>query len=255
MTWLQNLILAIVEGITEYLPISSTGHLMMSGEILGLKLKDIDTYIITIQFGAILAVLVLYWKKFLNFRSWQFYAKLLLGFIPAAILGLLFDDILETLLQTPVIVGFTLIVIGIFLIFIDKVIPGGNKTVDTMSYKDAFIVGIVQSIAMIPGVSRSAASIAGALGCKLSRIEATEFSFFLAIPTLTAAGGYKLMKNWDSLSTSQLSDIAIGNIISFITAIVAIRFFIGLVKKYGFAWFGWYRIVAGTAFLAFLWLR
>lgn len=255
MTWLENLILSIIEGITEYLPVSSTGHLMMTGEILGLDLKNIDTYIITIQFGAILAVVALYYKKFFDFRSWQFYVKLLAGFIPAAILGYLLDDFLEALLQTPAVVGITLVVIGAFLLFIDKVLPGGEKTVDTMTYKDAFVVGIVQSFAMIPGVSRSAASIAGALGCKLNKVAATEFSFFLAVPTLTAAGGYKLLKNWDALSTSQVKDIAIGNVISFITAFLAIRFFIGLVKKKGFAIFGVYRIVVGAAFLGWLLLR
>lgn len=255
MTWLENLILAIVEGITEYLPVSSTGHMMMAGEVMGLPLSQIDTYLITIQFGAILAVVVFYYKKFLDFKSWQFYAKLIAGFIPAAVLGYLLDDYLEAMLQTPVIVGITLIVVGAFLLVMDKVLPGGNKDVDGMTYKDAFVVGLVQSVAMIPGVSRSASSIAGALGCKLSRVAATEFSFFLAVPTLTAAGGYKLLKNWDTLSGSQLQDIAVGNAISFITALLAIRFFIGIVKKYGFAWFGVYRIIAGAAFLAFLAFR
>jgi len=255
MTWIENLILAIVEGVTEYLPVSSTGHLMMSGKFLGLDLNKIDTYIITVQFGAILAVVALYWKKFIDFKSWQFYVKLLVGFIPAAILGLLLDDYLEAMLQTPVIVGITLVVVGAFLLFMDKVLPGGEKTVETMSYKDALIIGTVQSAAMIPGVSRSAASIAGALGCKLNKVAATEFSFFLAVPTLTAAGGYKLLKNWDKLDASQLQDIAIGNTISFITAILAIKFFIGLVKKHGFVWFGIYRIGIGLFFLAWLGLK
>ena len=159
------------------------------------------------------------------------------------------------MLQTPVIVGVTLIIIGIFLLFMQKLLPGGEKTVDGMGYKDAVVIGIVQSVAMIPGVSRSAASIAGALGCKLSRVAATEFSFFLAVPTLTAAGLYKLLKNWDVLSESQLKDIAIGNVLSFITAVIAIKFFINLVKNQGFAAFGIYRILVGCAFLAFLWLR
>lgn len=255
MTWIQNLILAIIEGITEYLPVSSTGHMMMTGELLGLDLKNIDTYIISVQFGAILAVVTIYWRKFFDFRSFAFYGKLIVGFIPAAILGFLLDDYLETMLQTPIIVGVTLLVIGVFLLFIDKVLPGGNKDVDSMSFRDAFVVGTVQSVAMIPGVSRSAASIAGALGCKLSKVAATEFSFFLAVPTLTAAGAYKLLKNWDSLSSDQLGDIAMGNAISFVTAILAIRFFIGLVKKKGFAWFGVYRIVVGAAFLIFLFTR
>jgi undecaprenyl-diphosphatase len=257
MTWVENLILAIVEGLTEYLPVSSTGHLMMTGEFLGLDLKKIDTYIISVQFGAIFAVVVLYWKKFVSIFSGkkdalQFYLKLLLGFIPAAILGFLLDDYLEKILQTPVIVGITLVVVGVFLLFIDRVLPGGEKTVDTMHYKDAIIIGTVQSFAMIPGVSRSAASIAGALGCKLNKMAATEFSFFLAVPTLTAAGAYKLLKNWDALSSKQLNDIAIGNVISFITALIAVKFFIGLVKKRGFAWFGIYRVIVGLFFLFWL---
>lgn len=252
MSWLQNLILAVIEGITEYLPVSSTGHMMMAGEVMGLKLSDIDTYLITVQFGAILAVVVLYYRKFFDFRSWQFYVKLIAGFIPAAVLGLLFDDFLESLLQTPVVVGVTLILIGIFLLKMEKLLPQGTKTVDTMTVKDALLIGVVQSIAMIPGVSRSAASIAGALGCKLSRTAATEFSFFLAVPTLSAAGLYKLYKNWDTLSSHQLNDIAIGNVLSFITAIIAIKFFIELVKKQGFAWFGVYRIIVGILFLVWL---
>jgi undecaprenyl-diphosphatase len=254
MTWVENLILSLIEGITEYLPVSSTGHLMMAGRILKLDAASIDTYIITVQFGAILAVIAAYPQRFFSFRDYTFYLKLFAGFIPAAILGLMFDDFLETLLQTPVIVGFTLILVGIFLLFMEKLLPEGEKTVNQITYKDALKIGLIQSFAMVPGVSRSAASIAGALGCKLSRVAATEFSFFLAVPTLTAAGLYKLMKNWDDLSTSQLQDIALGNIFSFITALFAIRFFIQLVKTRGFAWFGYYRITAGLAFLLYLYL-
>jgi undecaprenyl-diphosphatase len=255
MNWWQNLILSIIEGITEYLPVSSTGHLMMAAEVMNLDLTQLDTYIISIQFGAILAVVVLFWKRFFNFRDFNFYLKLFAGFLPAAVLGLLFDDFLESLLQTSVIVGITLVVIGVFLLFMDKLLPEGKKTVDEMSIKDALIIGTVQSIAMIPGVSRSAATIAGALGCKLSKVAATEFSFFLAVPTLSAAGIYKLYKNWGALSQNQVNDIAIGNIISFLTAIIAIKFFIGIVKKYGFATFGIYRITVGLLFLGFLWLK
>lgn len=255
MDWWQNLILSIIEGITEYLPVSSTGHLMMAAEVLNQDLAELDTYIISIQFGAILAVVALYWRRFFNFKDYTFYLKLFAGFLPAAVLGLLFDDFLESLLQTSVIVGFTLVLIGVFLLFLDKILPGGNKSVDDMTIKDALVIGVVQSIAMIPGVSRSAATIAGALGCKLSKEAATEFSFFLAVPTLSAAGLYKLYKNWDVLSQGQVNDIAVGNIISFFTAILAIKFFIGIVKKYGFATFGIYRIVIGVLFLSFLWLR
>jgi undecaprenyl-diphosphatase len=254
MTWVENLILSVIEGITEYLPVSSTGHLMMAGEILKLDATQIDTYIISIQFGAILAVITAYPHRFFNFKNHKFYLNLFAGFLPAAVLGLMFDDFLEKLLQTPAIVGFTLILIGIFLLFMEKILPEGEKTVDDLSYKDAMKIGLVQSFAMVPGVSRSAASIAGALGCKLSRVAATEFSFYLAVPTLTAAGLYKLLKNWDKLSASQIQDIALGNVFSFITALLAIRFFIQLVKSKGFAWFGYYRIAAGLAFLLYLYL-
>jgi undecaprenyl-diphosphatase len=252
MTWVENLILSVIEGITEYLPISSTGHLMMAGEVMKLDPTQIDTYIISIQFGAILAVVAAYPKRFFSFKDTAFYLKLFAGFLPAAVLGLMFDEFLEKLLQTPAIVGFTLIIIGFFLLFMEKLLPEGKKTVDDVTYKDALKIGLVQSFAMVPGVSRSAASIAGALGCKLSRVAATEFSFFLAVPTLSAAGLYKLMKNWDSLTTAQLEDIALGNLFSFITALIAIRFFIQLVKNKGFAWFGYYRIAAGLAFLLYL---
>lgn len=253
MTWLENLLLGIVEGLTEYLPVSSTGHLMMASELMGLDPKSVDTYIISIQFGAILSVVWLYRDRF--FKSISFYTKLFVGFLPAAILGLLLDDWLEALLQTPMVVGFTLILVGIFLLFMDKWLPGGQKSVDDLSYIDAAKIGLIQSVAMIPGVSRSASSIAGGLFCGMSRVAATEFSFFLAVPTLTAAGGYKLLKNWDSLSSSQLGDIAIGNAVAFVTAAIAVKFFITLVQKRGFAWFGVYRIVAGLAFLSYLWLR
>ncbi len=249
MTLFENLVLSVVEGLTEYLPVSSTGHLMMFQHWLGIKDQNIDTYIISIQFGAILSVVFLYWKRFFQKNWLPFYSKLLIGFIPAAVLGLIFDDLLEKLLQTPMIVAFTLIIVGIFLVFMDKILKPGEKTVDTMTFTDAFIIGIIQSFAMIPGTSRSASTIAGALGRKLSKTAATEFSFFLAIPTLSAAASYKMLKNWDTLSSSNLSDIAVGNILSFITAFFAVKFFIQIVQKNGFHIFGYYRIIIGLVFL------
>ncbi len=249
MTFLENLILSVVEGITEYLPVSSTGHLMMFSEWMKLEGEQLDTYIISIQFGAILSVVVLYWKRFFQPNWFSFYQKLAVGFIPAAVLGLAFDDFLEKLLQTPVIVGIMLIAVGILLLFIDKILPEGTKEVDDITLKDAFIIGSVQTFAMIPGTSRSAATIMGALGRKLSKKAATEFSFFLAIPTLSAAAGYKLLKNWDALSAENISDIAIGNVISFITAALAVKFFIQIVQRNGFKWFGIYRIAIGALFL------
>jgi undecaprenyl-diphosphatase len=249
MTFLENLILSVVEGITEYLPVSSTGHLMMFSEWMKIEGEQLDTYIISIQFGAILSVVVLYWKRFFQPNWFSFYQKLAVGFIPAAVLGLAFDDFLEKLLQTPVIVGIMLIAVGILLLFIDKILPEGTKEVDDITLKDAFIIGSVQTFAMIPGTSRSAATIMGALGRKLSKKAATEFSFFLAIPTLSAAAGYKLLKNWDALSAENVSDIALGNVISFITAALAVKFFIKIVQRSGFKWFGIYRIAIGAFFL------
>ncbi len=249
MTFIENLILSVVEGITEYLPVSSTGHLMMFSEWMNLKGAQMDTYIISIQFGAILSVVVLYWKRFFQKNWFQFYQKLVIGFIPAAILGLAFDDYLEQLLQTPAIVGIMLIAVGVLLLVIDKILPEGTKEVDDITLKDALIIGTVQTFAMIPGTSRSAATIMGALGRKLSKKAATEFSFFLAIPTLSAAAGYKVLKNWEELNAENLSDIAIGNVISFITAAIAVKFFIGMVQKNGFKWFGIYRIIIGAIFL------
>ncbi len=254
MTWLENATLAIVEGLTEYLPVSSTGHLMMFKEWMKLEGSQLDTYMISIQFGAIFAVVVLYWKRFFNQNWFSFYSKLIVGFLPAAVLGFLFDDILEQMLQTPMIVAIMLILVGTFLIFMDKILLPGNKEIDDISYKDSFIIGMVQTIAMIPGTSRSAATIAGGLGCKLTKSAATEFSFFLAIPTLSAAAAYKILKNWDQLSASNLSEIAIGNVISFITAAIAVKFFIGMVKSRGFSFFGYYRIIIGTIFLITLYL-
>jgi len=249
MTFIENLVLSVVEGLTEYLPVSSTGHLMMFKEWLKLEGDQLDTYMISIQFGAILSVVVLYWKRFFQTNWFAFYQKLLVGFIPAAVLGLAFDDFLEQLLQTPVVVGVMLIGVGILLLVIDKILPEGTKEVEDITLKDALIIGTVQTFAMIPGTSRSAATIMGALGRKLSKKAATEFSFFLAIPTLSAAAAYKVLKNWDALSVENLNEIAIGNVISFITAALAVKFFIKMVQKTGFKWFGVYRIIIGAIFL------
>lgn len=250
MTLWENLLMALVEGITEYLPISSTGHLIIASTLL--KLQNTDNYIIAIQFGAILAVIVTYYKRFLNFKSFDFYLKLIAGFIPAAILGFLLDDYLEALLQKPMIVGVVLVIVGIFLLYIDKLLPGGERKIEDLSYMECGLIGLFQCVAMIPGVSRSAASITGGLFTRLNKVEATEFSFFLAVPTLSAAALYKVLKNFDTIAAQGFGDIIIGNVISFFVALLAIRFFINLVKNKGFAWFGWYRIVVGIAFIAYL---
>lgn len=251
MTWLENVVLSVVEGLTEYLPVSSTGHLMMTKEWLHVYDPNghLKTYMVAIQFGAILAVVAIYWKRFFSPNWFSFYQKLLAAFIPTAILGKLFDDFLEKLLETPMVVAVMLIVVGAFLLVIDKLLPEGDKEIEHLSLKQSFFIGIIQSFAMIPGTSRSAATIAGGLGMKLSRKAAAEFSFFLAVPTLSAAGIYQMYKHWNELSSSSLQDIAVGNILSFVTAFFAVKFFIELVQKQGFKFFGIYRIIIGTIFL------
>jgi len=254
MTWIENLILSVVEGLTEFLPVSSTGHLMITRELLGMSPTEHETYLIAIQFGAIASVLSLYWKRFFSKEALWVYPILIMGFIPAAILGFMFDDLLEMMLQAPWIPGLTLVVFGVVLLYIEKIFPPGNKKISDLKFADAIKIGLFQCLAMIPGVSRSAATIAGGLQGKLTRAEATEFSFLLALPTLGAAGGYKLLKHWDELKQgNELFDIGIGNVISFITAYFAIKYFIGYIQRKGFAFFGYYRIVVGCLFLAY-WL-
>ncbi len=250
MTWIENLILSVVEGLTEFLPVSSTGHLMITRELLGMSPSEHETYLIAIQFGAIASVLTLYWKRFFSKDALWVYPILIMGFIPAAILGFLFDDLLDMMLKAPWIPGLTLVIFGIVLLYIEKIFPPGDKKISDLKFADAIKIGLFQCLAMIPGVSRSAATIAGGLQGKLTRAEATEFSFLLALPTLAAAGGYKLLKHWEELQQgSELVDIAIGNVISFITAYFAIKYFIGYIQRKGFAFFGYYRIVVGCLFL------
>lgn len=252
MSLWEVLWLAIIEGITEFLPVSSTGHLIMAGDVMHLPDGFKDTLIVAIQFGAIFSVVLLYWKRF--FKSLDFYYKLLVGFIPAAIIGFLLDDYLEMLMGQHYVVGITLIVVGFALVFIDKWLPGGNQGSEEITYKQAFVIGLFQCVAMIPGVSRSASTIIGGLSQKLSRVAAAEFSFFLAVPTLTAAGLYSVYKHWDEISSTQIDLLIYGNVISFITAAIAVKFFIALVQKQGFRWFGFYRIAIGVAYLAFLFI-
>ncbi len=254
MTWIENLILAVVEGVTEFLPVSSTGHLMLTREFLGMDPNEHETYLIAIQFGAIASVLTLYWKKFFSANAWKLYPILLMGFVPAAVLGFLFDDLLEQMLKAPWIPGITLIVFGFVLLKIEKIFPPGEKEINDLTFLESLKIGFFQCLAMIPGVSRSAATIAGGLFGKLSRHAATEFSFLLALPTLTAAAGYKMLKHWDSLTSSQINDILIGNVISFVTAFFAVRYFIQFIQAKGFAVFGYYRIAVGSLFLAYWFL-
>lgn len=260
MNFFEAIIIAIVEGLTEFLPISSTGHMIITSSLLGIEKEEFTkVFEVAIQLGAILSVVFLYWEKFFDFRRWQFYVKLIIGVIPALLLGFLFSDRIEELLESPTVVAISMLAGGIILLFIDRMFnhPVVKKD-EGISYGKAFIIGIWQTIAMIPGVSRSAASIIGGMQQKLTRNLAAEFSFFLAVPTMFAATIYSLFfKSWEAsgierkgyeiILESRDNTIAfvIGNITAFIVALLAIRFFINYLKKYGFKIFGWYRIIGG----------
>ncbi len=250
MSWLHALIIAIVEGITEFLPISSTGHMIITERLLGLKSDEfVNLFIINIQLGAILSVVVLYWKRF--FKTLKFYYVLFVAFIPAAVFGLLLGDYIDILLESVITVAISLIIGGIFLLFADKVF---SKTDDNqnVTYKKGFFIGMFQVLAMIPGVSRSAATIIGGMAQKLTRKTAAEFSFFLAVPTMFAATLYKLYKNHEALNAGNIDILLFGNIIAFIVAMFSIKFFINFLTKYGFKLFGYYRIIIGAIILILL---
>ena len=258
MTTVQSIIIGIVEGLTEFLPISSTGHMIITEKLLNVTETDfIKVFTVAIQLGAILAVVVLYWKKFFNFKKWQFYVKLAVAVIPALLLGFLFSKKIDALLESSLTVAVSLLAGGIILLFVDNLFK--VSTIDTeekVSYQKGFIIGIWQCLAMIPGVSRSAASIIGGMQQKLTRSAAAEFSFFLAVPTMLAATGYKLYKYYTEsggFSTDEIKQLAIGNAVAFIVAMLAIKFFIGFLKKYGFKVWGWYRIIVGIILLLLIW--
>jgi undecaprenyl-diphosphatase len=256
MTTLQAIILGIVEGITEFLPVSSTGHMIIASSLMGIESDDfVKLFTVAIQLGTILSVVVLYFKRF--FRSIQFYLKLLVAFIPAAIFGVLFSDKIDALLESPQTVAISLLVGGILLLFIDKIFSKSEEdNADNIKYPNAFVVGLFQCIAMIPGVSRSAATIIGGMQQKLTRKAAAEFSFFLAVPTMFAATAKKLLdfyKGGRALTGHEWGMLAIGNAVGFVVAIVAIKTFINFITKNGFKLFGIYRIVVGAAILALLW--
>ena len=248
MNTIQAIIISIVEGLTEFLPVSSTGHMIITQGILGIKSDEfIKLFTVCIQFGAILSVLVMYWKRF--FQTWEFYWKLLVAFLPAAIIGFLAGDLIDSFLENVWVVSIMLVVGGVFMLFVDKWFNNPAKD-QTITYKKSFMIGLAQCVAMIPGVSRSMATIVGGMTQKLSRKTAAEFSFFLAVPTMAAASGYKLLEAFTSESGMQLlsdnlATLLIGNLVAFIVAILAIKFFISFLTKYGFKAFGYYRIVVG----------
>ncbi|NOY50157.1 MAG: undecaprenyl-diphosphate phosphatase [Chlorobi bacterium] len=247
MSWIEALILAIVEGITEFLPVSSTGHMILAEGVMGMKSNDfVQAFIINIQFGAILSVVVLYWKRF--FQSLKFYYKLFVAFLPAAFFGLLLSDYIDMLLESVYVVAVMLILGGVVLLFIDKWFNKPSEDQE-VTYPKALKIGFFQVIAMIPGVSRSAATIIGGMTQKLDRKTAAEFSFFLAVPTMLAAAGYKLLKNYSAITVDNIGILIFGNVVAFIVAMIAIKSFISFLTKHGFKVFGWYRIVVGLTIL------
>ncbi|MEP6615126.1 MAG: undecaprenyl-diphosphate phosphatase [Ginsengibacter sp.] len=260
MTTIQSVIIAIVEGITEFIPISSTAHMRIAESLMGMDLGDqfTEAFTVAIQLGAILSVVVLYWKKFFDFSRLNFYGKLIVAVIPALIFGFLFSKKIDQVLETPVIIAIIMLAGGIVLIFVDDWFK--KPTIEDekeITFLKSFQIGLYQCLAIIfPGLSRSAATIIGGMSLKLSRSAAAEFSFFLAVPTMLAATVYKLFKftkENGAFSNDQIRLLCIGNIVAFIVALMAIRFFITFLKKYGFRVWGVYRIVVGILILVLIW--
>jgi len=254
----QAIILAVIEGATEYLPISSTGHMIFASSYFGIQNDDfVKLFQVSIQFGAILAVVFLYWKKFFDFSKLNFYIKLACAVIPALVLGKLFDDKIEAVLGDPIPIAIVLIAGGIVLLFIDSRFQNPTVAVEEdITIKKAVTIGFWQCLAMMPGTSRSAASIIGGMQQGLTRQAAAEFSFFLAVPTMMAVTLYSVflktyetthLKGYELLlqSKDNIKLFLIGNVIAFIVAVLAIKFFIGIIKKYGFKPWGYYRIIMG----------
>lgn len=251
MSLLEVIILAIIEGITEFLPVSSTGHMVIVSAMMGINEQTFTKiFTINIQLGAILAVVFLYRKRF--FQSFNFYLKLFLGFLPVAIVGLLLHDWIDGLLERVWVIAVSLILGGIVFLKVDSWFNNVGVEEKPISLKAAIRIGLFQCIALIPGVSRSAATIIGGMIEKLDRKEAAEFSFFLGVPTIFAASAYKFLKNYQYIQPAEIKLLAIGNIIAFIVAILAIKFFIRFLTVYGFKVFGYYRIILGITLLILL---
>lgn len=259
---LTILLLGIVEGVTEFLPVSSTGHLILAGALLGFKSEASGTFEIVIQLGAILSVIVLYWRRFWDVfvglsrrdpRAIAFTRNVALAFLPSAVIGLIVYKAVKAMLESPMTVAVALVVGGVAILVIERLVRAPKVTaVEQISWKMALGIGVLQCLAMIPGVSRSGATIMGALGLGVDRKTAAEFSFFLAIPTMLAASGYDLYKNAEGIGSDGWLAIAIGFVVSFVVALLVIRWFLGIVTRHGFTPFAWYRIVAGG--IAIVWL-
>jgi undecaprenyl-diphosphatase len=279
MSIIEAIIIAVVEGLTEFLPISSTGHMIIASSALGIDEDEFTKlFEVAIQLGAILAVVVLYWRKFFQFNRLDFYYKLIFGVLPLPI-AFIFGDAIDEMMESSTVVAFSLLVGGFILLYVDKWFRQPHPDLfatettrselieadERLTYKKAFFIGMWQMLAMIPGVSRSAATIIGGMQQRLTRNFAAEFSFFLAVPTMVAASGYSIfLKKWKTSgvekrgyelileSTQNTTAFIIGNVIAFVVAIVAIKFFIEYLKKYGFKVFGYYRIIVGVILLALI---
>ena len=272
MDTLQTVIIAIVEGLTEFLPVSSTGHMIIAQNLLGVESTPfVKAFTFIIQFGAILSVVCLYWKRFFQLNhtpapegasaikkllhKYDFYWKLFIAFLPAAVFGLLFSDAIDAMLERVEVVAVTLVLGGVFMLFCDRIFNKGSEETP-FTEKRALMVGLFQCISMIPGVSRSMATIVGGMAQRMTRKAAAEFSFFLAVPTMLGATVYKVYKlikeGGVDIITDNLTTLIVGNVVAFIVALLAIKFFISFVTKYGFKAFGWYRIIVGALILVLL---
>jgi undecaprenyl-diphosphatase len=252
MTYLEAIILAIIEGLTEFLPVSSTGHIILGTALLGIESTPfVKLFTVAIQLGTILSVLVLYLKRF--FRTFEFYLKLFIAFIPSAILGVLFSDAIDNMLESPATVAVSLVIGGIILLFVDRWFSTPSiKDSDEVDYFTALKIGFFQCLAMIPGTSRSGASIVGGMSQQLSRKAAAEFSFFLAVPTMFGATAKKLLdfyQDGHSFGGNEIGILIVGNLVGFIVAVIAIKSFINYLAKNGFMLFGYYRIIVGSLIL------
>ena len=271
MDLIRAIIIAIIEGLTEYLPVSSTAHMIFTSSFFGIQEDEfVKMFQVSIQFGAILAVVFLYWKKFFDFKNIKFYLKLAVAVLPALVLGKLFDDKIETVLEKPIPIAVVLIVGGVILLFIDQIFT--KHTIDDekdITFKKALTIGFWQCLAMMPGTSRSAASIIGGMQQNLTRKAAAEFSFFLAVPTMLAVTFYSIfVKDWNHNGVEQKGyemifatpentmSFFVGNLVAFVVAVIAIKFFIGVLTKYGFKPWGWYRIIVGILLLIYFgWVK
>ena len=266
METFHAILIAIIEGLTEYLPVSSTAHMIFTSSYFGIQDDEfVKMYQVSIQFGAILAVVALYWKKFFDFNNLFFYLKLGAAVTPALVLGLLFDDKIEAIMGETISIAVMLIVGGVVLLFIDRFFQKSKiDKEEKVTFGKAIAIGFWQCLAMMPGTSRSAASIIGGMQQGLTRKMAAEFSFFLAVPTMLAVTAYSVfLKDWEYKGSEQkgyemilessanTQSFIIGNIIAFVVAIIAIKFFIGLLQKYGFKIWGWYRIIAGIILITY----